>query len=471
MTTASFADEEFGSARLGDARNDKRLLKMARQAAISPAGKITEVFKGSRAEREAAFRLVENGDVSAEEVIRASARAGFERVKNEAFVFVPVDGTSLTLSGVPGDSEMGPVGNRWSREIGAHVMNAIIVNASGVTMGSAGQVYWTRERQEQLSRSKTYAVGKKPQRTIRAKNRPVAEKEISHWGTCIENAIESSRAAGFKGELWFQLDAGADFSHMLSSATLMSQWVTVRTKRDRRIHEEEHLLMEEVLRSAPVGTYTIDVPETNNRPGRKATLEVRYAPVILHLKPRGDGGTHPAPLFAVHAREISKVPKNGTALDWMLLTNKPGHTRAAAIEVIEGYTTRWRIEEVHKSWKSATRVEESSLQTLHALSLWAGILFAVAIRIERLKYFSRENPDVPATVELSSNEIRVLCAFRKNLDAAATLTIKTAVRWIADMGGYMNPHQGPPGTIVLARGLENLRSKVDALEAMRDLKL
>jgi hypothetical protein len=300
-------------------------------------------------------------------------------------------------------------------------------------------------------------------RSIKPINRPIAEKETAHWGTVIENAIESAREAQFSGRLWFQLDAGADFAHLLASVTLLDCWVTVRTKNDRRLFDEESLLNEAVLKSASLGTYEVDVPETNNRPGRRATLEVRYAPVVLNLLPRGgSGGRFPAPLFAVHAREISAVPGDAAPLDWLLLTNRPGSTLEDALDVIRGYTTRWRIEEVHKTWKSVAKVEESSLETLHSFSIWAAVLFSVAIRIERLKYFARLHPKQPASVELSKDEVQTLCAFRKRRADADTLTIAVAVRWIADMGGYMNPHQGPPGSIVLARGLRNLRTIVEA---------
>jgi hypothetical protein len=462
MSDRAFAEEEFRGVDLGDARRDARLTAMAAGMAAKPAGKVTETFHESSA-RQGAFKLLENRAADPNEVIRASARAGFARVLNEDVVIVPIDQTTLTLSAVPQDSEMGPVGNRWSHDLGAHAMNAIIVTAEGVTMGSAGQVYWVRERQEQASRTKTHGAGKKLPRVIKAANRPIGEKETVHWGSAMELALSCAKDSGFGGKIWFQLDAGADFAHLLASATLLNAGVTVRTKRDRRLFEESGLLIDKVLDAAPVGSYVIEVPETNNRPGRSATLEVRYVQVVLQLNPRGDGGTVPAPLFAVHAREVSEVPKGAAALDWLLLTNVPGSSLKDAKRVIRAYATRWRIEEVHKAWKSVTKVEESGLHSLHAFSMWAAVLYAVAIRIERLKYLARVAPESAATSELNANEVAMLLKLRKQA-STTVLNIGTAVRWIADLGGYMNPHQGPPGTITLARGLRELRSLVRGAE-------
>ncbi len=436
---------------------------MATRASVAPAGKVTEVFVDA-AEREGAFRLLENRAAEPAEVIFAAARAGFTRVIDEPFVFIPLDQTALSLPAVPKDSEMGAVGNRWSADLGLHVMHGIIVTAEGVTAGSGGQTYWVRPPQEWRSRAKTFGAGKKLRRTIKATNRPIAEKETVHWGTAIELARDAAKAAGYKGKLWFQLDAGADFAHLLASMTILDSYVTVRTRNERKLLEKEGLLADEVIESPPLGTYELDVPETNNRPGRRATLEVRYVPMVLRLRPRGEGGTIPAPLFAVHTREISKVPRGGKPLDWLLLTNMPGATRDDALTVINGYATRWRIEEVHKTWKSVTQIEESALESLHAFSLWAAVLFSVAIRIERLKLFARTQPTAPATIELGHDELRLLCRIRKSAVAPSEIEIAVAVRWIADLGGYMNPHQGPPGSITIARGLRHLRLSSVAIQ-------
>lgn len=475
MTEVSFADEEFGSVSLGDLRRKKRLFEMANQAALTPGGSLTRVFQ-TTAGREAAYRFVENDSIDSTEIPRAAAVAGFRRAKknNSPYVFVPIDGSSLSLPSVPDDSEMGPIGNRWSKSLGVHVMNSIIVDIEGVTLGVAGQVYWTRERQEQLSRTKAYLKKEKTKRVRKNTQRPLEEKESAHWLTVMDQSIQAAKEGQFGGTLWFQLDAGADFSHMLATASLLESWVTVRSKNPRSLFEEQGTLLEKVLAEAPLGTFKIDVPQTPIRVGRTATIELRYVSVLLKLKPRGDGGIIPTPFFAVHAHEISKVPKGQEPIDWLLLTNKSGQTFEDAKEVVRAYSMRWRIEEVHKTWKSVTKVEESALTTLNGLTIWAAILFSVAVRIERLKYFSRIQPEAPASVELTATEIETLQLLRKAHVPSSrkqlphpVLTIATAVRWIADFGGYMNPHKGPPGSIILARGLRYLRSAVDTKELLK----
>jgi len=68
-----WAHQEFGHADLGDRRRTRRLVAMAAAAARQPAGTVTAVFEGS-AEREGAFRLLENNGVSAAAIAAATHR-------------------------------------------------------------------------------------------------------------------------------------------------------------------------------------------------------------------------------------------------------------------------------------------------------------------------------------------------------------------------------------------------------------
>lgn len=462
----SIALDDFSLVQLGDVRLDRRLTAMVAQASVESAGTITGTFKAEAA-REGVYRFLRNEVVDPETLRQAAACAGFRRAGDLPYVFVPCDASTLTLASVPDESEMGPVGNTWSSDLGLQVMSGIIVSPKGVTLGPAGQIYWARERQERHSRSRQTGA----KRVKKAANRPIGTKETAHWGTVMEQAIESAKEAQFEGQLWFQLDAGADFAHLLASATLLSQWVTVRCKNPRTLFEQEGLLVENVLKAQPAGQTVISVPGNGVRPPREATLELRYVEVVLKLKPRGDGGIIPAPLYAVHAREVSPVPAGEEPIDWLLLTNKPGSTLEDAKLVVFGYSTRWRIEEVHKTWKSVTKIEESGLESVHSLSIWAIILFSTAIRIERLKYFARAEPEASATVELEPHEIDALHVLRRSKTprSGGQLTIATAVRWIADLGGYMNPKKGPPGSITIARGLSHLRLFADGLQAGKKL--
>jgi hypothetical protein len=135
---------------------------------------------------------------------------------------------------------------------------------------------------------------------------------------------------------------------------------------------------------------------------------------------------------------------------------------------------RWRIEELHRTWKSgACQAEDSQLRSPGAVIKWATILIAVAVRIERIKQLAREQPDRPATDEFSPVEIRAAALLRFGKAGEAQLrgrvpTIQEVTLWIAKVGGYTGATSsgGPPGSVTIARGLKDVRAAAKALDAL-----
>jgi len=175
----------------------------------------------------------------------------------------------------------------------------------------------------------------------------------------------------------------------------------------------------------------------------------------------------------VLAREEGTVPQGEAPIDWLLLTNRPLKNVSDIKQVILGYAQRWRIEDFHRTWKSgACRVEENQLHSPEAVKKWATILAAVAVRVERIKLLSRREPERPATDEFTALELRALVLLRfgkasnKKLASGTVPTLGEATTWLAQIGGYTGKSSGgPPGSVTLARGLEELAVAVRTLEA------
>ena len=188
-------------------------------------------------------------------------------------------------------------------------------------------------------------------------------------------------------------------------------------------------------------------------------MHVRISQVALCLRIEQTRYERLLPVYVVWVREVGTTPDGEQPLDWLLLTNVTVDDLHSANLVVFSYTQRWSIEEMHKTWKSGLcGIEQSQLRSRDALIKWAIILAAVAVRVERLKQRSREQPDVPATEELSPREIRALILLKRDPPLAV------AVRWIADLGGYTGKSSGgPPGSITIARGLERVRDAAKLL--------
>jgi hypothetical protein len=219
-------------------------------------------------------------------------------------------------------------------------------------------------------------------------------------------------------------------------------------------------------------------------------MELRSTRVPLLLKDRWQKTESVLDVNVVWAREVGTTPAGERPLDWMLLTNAPVATREEALAVVRSYQARWRIEEFHKTWKSAhCNVEATQLHTMHSATIFAAMHATVAARAERLKYLARTTPDEPASVELthSEREAVAVCAYqlanvpltsggrrqhKMVMPDPATMTIGLAVHWIALQGGYTGrtPTRGPPGAIVIGRGLEDIVATARTIDALKLMK-
>ena len=79
------------------------------------------------------------------------------------------------------------------------------------------------------------------------------------------------------------------------------------------------------------------------------------------------------------------------------------------------------------------------------------------MRIQRLTHLARNHPDLPASEELTPDEITALVLHkqRRRVKTGFVPTIVIAVTWIAELGGYTGKSSGgPPGAQTIARGLQ-----------------
>src|SRR4051794_7319489 len=92
-----WAYEECRDLDLGDARRTAVVRKLLTRATRQPAGTVTGVVKTS-AEGQAAYKFLESKYTSYEPLRRSFALATARRARGAPYVFVAVDGSSLSLA-------------------------------------------------------------------------------------------------------------------------------------------------------------------------------------------------------------------------------------------------------------------------------------------------------------------------------------------------------------------------------------
>lgn len=452
-----WAIEQFATLELGDRRREYRAVRMLRRAAERPAGRLSEVFD-SPAELQGAYDFVE-GDFGSERVVRALEDATLRAADGLDFMYVVLDGTSLTLTDRAKCKDFGSIGPRETLARGLKVVDALALTPEGVPLGLLDLKFWAR---------------KPLSRTARYWRRQGPTTETRHWVETLERVGERAARAGVKP--WFVIDREGDCADMLRAAALNGALFTIRSNQNRLLRpgtSRQRLLRQHMKHRPVLGRHFIRVPGKDGTLGSPVALDVRVSSVDLDVP---NYRTHPKmrealPLHVVWLRE-RHPPRGRKALDWMLLTNHAVVDYAAAIAVLESYCCRWRIEDFHRTWKTGRCfVEDTQLQRRDHVVRWATMLAAVAARIERLKHLSRTQPEAPASIEFSPIEIQALrirkAQIKKRTESLpeGMPSIALAVLWLAQMGGFQGKAHEQPGSVTIGRGLERLAPFALGLEA------
>ena len=415
-----------------------------------PCGRISGTF-ATPAERQAAYGIVEHTRFSHQQLARSSHIETALRIGAAVEVIVAIDGTGLAVA--HRGASFGPISGKATRG-GAHAMTAYAVALDGVPLGLIAQEFWTRKKQH----APAY-----PQDL-----RPIEERETGHWLETISATCATLARYAPHVRPWFVLDRGGDCATVIDCAMQLRASLTVRACYDRCVLGGK--LWAQAAHAPLLGTYQCNVKPAGKR-RRTATIQVRARPVEMRLAlgPLQRGAVRRPTLWVVEAREIGRRRE---PILWRLLTTKPADTLAGARRVIATYAQRWRVEEFHRAWKSgACDIESSFLRKPEHFYKWATLAAIVAARLERLKFLSRTEPDLPALDAYTRDEIDAAILLRqpKGIRRGATPTLGEMTRWVADLGGYLGKSSGgPPGTVVLRRGWMKIMPVVQALVNLRN---
>lgn len=204
------------------------------------------------------------------------------------------------------------------------------------------------------------------------------------------------------------------------------------------------------------GRYRVEVRDPNGNPG-SADLDIKFERLRL-LPPIGKQKQYPPlELTVIHAKERSK-PRNRKPIDWKLITDLPVRSLKDAMEKLQWYTLRWKVEVFHKVLKSGCKAEESKLRTAERLVNLISVLCIVSWRIFWMTMLNRTAPDAPPNLALTDTEMRLLDHLvHDKSEPQSRNSVSHYIIKIARLGGYLaRPNDPAPGNIVMWRGLSRL---------------
>ncbi len=123
----------------------------------------------------------------------------------------------------------------------------------------------------------------------------------------------------------------------------------------------------------------------------------------------------------------------------------------------------------HKVMRSGCKLEHCLLEKAERLQRYLTLFSIIAVRLMRVTYLARVQPEAPATTVFSAEEIEAL---QIRSDQPPTRhsppTLREAVRMLGRLGGHLGRKcDGEPGVTVLWRGSMSLYETVESLRAYK----
>lgn len=434
---------ELSTISLGDRRLDWRLLETASRLAARPTGSIHQACH-DWADTRGAYRLLDNPKTTAPQILAPHQQRTCERMADEATVLVLQDTSLLDYSHHPAKQGLGPLGTTKQKLRGLLMHTALAVTTEGVPLGIVSQAFWARSDEVKAA---TPAARRKV---------PIAEKESIKWLNALDDTVHWAPPGT---QVVTVGDSEADVFELFDHARTLQTDLLIRAGQPRALCAPEVGNIWDVMAAQPVaGHLRVHVAAHEDKPARDASVTVQFAPVTLrtpqHLQPRLAN----LPLAAILVQEVAPPPEVEPLL-WLLLTTVAVPTFAAAVERIQWYCQRWKIEIYHKTLKSGCQVERSQLAKVERLLPLLALYSIIAWRLMWMTYLARHDPDAPCTTILAPSEWQALYAYthKSTRLPSQVPTVADAVLWIARLGGYLaRRHDGPPGVTVIWRGWQRL---------------
>ncbi len=458
----SWIDQELASCEFADERLGRRFGMLMEQLSKG-IGRTIPLACGDWAATKAAYRFLDNDRVSEAEILAGHFQATRERFAavegpvlvlhdTTEFSFTREDAHAIGLTKKVAKGHKDKAGRQRMHTVcGILMHSSLVVTTNGLPLGLAAIKLWTRKKFKGTNalQGKTLDGGKHSINTTRI---PIEEKESVRW---LENARQATAILGDASRIVHVGDRESDIYELFCECEALDTQFVFRTCNDRRVEDDGRTVYEVMEEQRVKGVHRIEVRDNKGKPST-AVLEIKYekirvCPPIGKEKRYGN-----LELTVIHATERG-TPKDRERIEWKLVTNLPVTCKADAIEKLEWYALRWKIETFHKVLKSGCKAEDSKLRTAERLANLIAMMCILAWRVLWLTMVNRTSPELPAKLVFTEVEMKLLQHLVPAKDGTTKKTVGRFMTLLARLGGYLNrKRDAPPGNMVLWRGMARL---------------
>ena len=350
-----WAEGEFEGVALGDARLERRLIRVVEGLSSQPEYPVNQACEDAAATK-AAYRLFDNDKVSAAKILTAHRAKTSRRMRQEPVVLAIQDTTLFNLTGHKKTRGLGPIGDRSGKWQGLILHSTFAVTPRGLPLGVLTHDCWAREgfRENEYTHEEL----------------PIEKKESFRWVEALRE-VSKLTVSPNNSMVVTIADRECDIYEFLLEAQLLNAKYVIRAAHNRHVLDSEYKYTHECVRASPVrGQMKVTVPSQQ----RTAAVNVRFSTITLCAPERLTKSKNKfnVSCWVIYVEEV-EPPAGVEALSGTLLTNIPVTSLEHAVERISWYRRRWSIEEFHKVLKSGCMVEKSRLQTAERLKRYSAL--------------------------------------------------------------------------------------------------
>ncbi len=448
----NWVDVELAACRLGDQRLRTRLHTLLTQMSIH-FGRSIPLACQDWANTKAAYRFFDNASVDDTAILSGHFQTTALRTRaTRGYLLVLHDTTEFSYrrekSAALGVLHRAIIGKGWDgrrveRTIrGIRLHSSLVVTPEGLPLGIAAARLWAR---------KEFTGCNARKKTLNPTRVPIEQKESYRW---LLNLQEATQRVGQPDRCVHIGDRESDIYELFCAARDCGSHFLVRTNADRVASTPERTVAEHIANAPVRGRHRLLLRDPNGD-CEQVSLEIRYERVELWPS---EAKKARYPRLAVTVISASENAPQGTRtpIEWKLFTDLPVNNLQEAIEKLEWYAQRWKIETFHKILKSGCRTEESKLRTNERLFNFIAVCCLLSWRVFWLTMLRRTVPDATPDTALTAEETALLDRMEKPRSRKPR-TLSDYVLQIAKLGGYLaRNNDGPPGNIVIWRGLYRL---------------
>lgn len=374
------------------------------------------------------------------------------------------DTTTLDYSTNRASERLQILQNKHQKGFYAH--NHLLMSAQGVPLGLFDQYLWNR-RVDELGIRKA-----------KRKELPIESKESYRWLQQLV-LLQDTFAQDTQTTFIEVCDRESDIHEVLECQQHAHIHYLIRARGDRIEQESQLAIRPALLQTQPTaqGTFEVDILDADPAKRRKAHLELRYASFTLRPSSKAKAKKRQAiELQVVWAREVNAPSQAAKTIDWLLFTTLPVESLTDALQIVQYYKLRWRVEQFHYVLKVGCKVEELQLKEPQSLENAIALYSLLAVQVLNLQFLAREQPDEPMQIagfdpiayKAGALYLKAKADSKYDPDKSNP-TIGDFLLIVAQLGGSMLQKGKPIGSKIIWRGLRRLELIVQAFQIFQNL--